>query len=198
MTAKATEGLELAIACARAADEIQAEDIRVWDLQGISTVTDFIVVCCGNSMPHLRAVMRDVEKDVFEWTGVRPVNAEGKADSRWVVLDYIDVMVHVMHGELRELYGLERLWGDAKEVAWRVAGSGTGAAALGGKTALARKPEVVRKAAGVTKAVVVKPAAAKKAATKASKKTTSKKVAARKAPAKKAAKKEVKKRASRG
>lgn len=113
-----TKGKELAIACAKAAAEIQAEDIRVWDLRGLSTLTDFMVVCSGSSMPHLRAILRDVRGHVKDWTGVLPVNAEGKADTRWVVLDYIDVMVHVMHGEMREYYGLEKLWGDAKEIAW--------------------------------------------------------------------------------
>ena len=113
-----TQGKELAIACARAAAEIQAEDIKVWDLRGLSTLTDFMVVCSGTSMPHLRAVLRDVKGHVREWTGAAPVNAEGKADSRWVVLDYIDVMVHVMHAEMRDYYGIEQLWGDAKPVVW--------------------------------------------------------------------------------
>ncbi len=112
----ATEGKELALACAKAAAEIQAENIRIFDLRGLSTLTDFMIVCSGGSMPHLRAILRDVKAHVEKWTGVRPVNAEGKADSRWVVLDYIDVMVHVMHDELREFYGLETLWGDAKEI----------------------------------------------------------------------------------
>jgi len=115
----AKQGKELALACAKAADEIQAEDIRVWDLRGLSTLTDFMIVCSGSSMPHLRAILRDVRAHVEDWTGAKPVNSEGKTDSRWVVLDYIDVMVHVMHAELREFYGLEQLWGDAKEVAWQ-------------------------------------------------------------------------------
>ena len=112
------EAEELAKACARAADEIKADDIRVWDLRGISTLTDFMVVCSGESMPHLRAILRDVDRHVSEWLGVKPVYAEARVDSRWVVLDYVDVMVHIMSGELREHYGIERLWGDARPVAW--------------------------------------------------------------------------------
>ena len=115
----AIEGIELAKACAKAADEIQAENIRVLDLRGVSNLTDFMVVCSGSSMPHLRAILRDVAAHVEETTGSKPANAEGKADTRWVVLDYIDVMVHIMHDELREYYGLEQLWGDAKEVEWK-------------------------------------------------------------------------------
>jgi len=118
---KTAEGRELAIACARAAVEIQAEEIRVLDLRGISSLTDFMIVCSGNSLPHLRAILREVDKNVREWTGTRPLHAEGNVDSRWIVLDYVDVMVHIMHGELREHYGLEDLWGDAKIVEWEEA-----------------------------------------------------------------------------
>jgi len=115
----AIQGEQLAQACANAADEIQAENIRVWDMRGVSSLTDFMVVCAGSSMPHLRAILRDVSGLVEEWHGQRPVNTEGKADTRWVVLDYIDVMVHVMHQEMRDYYGLEELWAKAKEVSWR-------------------------------------------------------------------------------
>ena len=114
----AIEGKELAIACARAAEEIQAEDIRVLDLTGLSTLTDFMVVCSGTSLPHLRAVMRDVDKTLVQKYDVHPVNAEGNVDSRWVVLDFIDVMVHIMHQDMRDLYGLEDLWAEGQEVEW--------------------------------------------------------------------------------
>lgn len=114
----AIEGKELAIACARAAEEIQAEDIRVLDLTGVSSLTDYMVVCSGTSLPHLKAVMRDVEKLVIKEFDTHPVNSEGDAHSRWVVLDYIDVMVHVMHAELRDLYGLEDLWVEGKPIEW--------------------------------------------------------------------------------
>ncbi len=115
------QGKELAVACARAAEEIKAENIRVWDLRGISSVTDYMVVCSGSSMPQLRAILREVSGKVDERHGVRPVHIEGKADSRWVVLDFIDVMVHVMHDESRSYYGLEELWKDAGEIPWQAA-----------------------------------------------------------------------------
>ena len=114
----AIEGIELAKACARAADTMKAEEIRILDLRGLSNLTDFMVVCSGSSQPHLRAVLREVHEQVDEVHGSKPANAEGKADTRWVVLDYIDVMVHVMDNELREFYGLEELWKDAKNVTW--------------------------------------------------------------------------------
>ena len=117
-------GEDLAKACVKAAEEIQAERIRVWDMRGVSNLTDFMIVCSGSSMPHLRAIIRDVAGIVEKENGVKAVYLEGKADSRWVVLDYIDVMVHVMHEEMREFYGLEELWAAAKELEWNTGASG--------------------------------------------------------------------------
>lgn len=112
------QGKELAAACARAADNIKAENIRVLDMRGISNLTDFMVVCSGTSQPQLRAILREVTETIAEEHGVRAAHAEGKADTRWVVIDFIDVMVHVMDQELRDFYGLETLWKDAVEVGW--------------------------------------------------------------------------------
>ncbi|MGD9420776.1 MAG: ribosome silencing factor [Verrucomicrobiota bacterium JB025] len=115
----AIQGQELAVACAKAAEDVKAEDLHVWDMRGISPVTDFMVVCTGTSLPQLRAIQRDVSGKVAQEYGVKPVYVEGKAGARWMVIDYIDVMVHVMDPEVREYYGLEELWKDAKEVTWR-------------------------------------------------------------------------------
>jgi ribosome-associated protein len=115
----AIHGLELAAACAKAADELKAENIQVRDMRGVSNLTDFMVVCTGTSMPQLRAILRDVAGKVEQEHGVRAVHSEGRADTRWVVLDYIDVMVHVMDPELRGFYGLEDLWKDAPVVDWQ-------------------------------------------------------------------------------
>jgi ribosome-associated protein len=122
----AIEGEELAKACVKAAEEIQAERIRVWDMRGVSNLTDYMIVCSGSSMPHLRAIIRDIADIVEKEAGGKPVYTDGKVDSRWVVLDYIDVMVHVMHEEMREFYGLEELWAEAKELEWSQVGSDQG------------------------------------------------------------------------
>jgi len=119
-------GEELAKACVNAAVEIQAENIRAWDMRGISSLTDYMIVCSGSSKPHLRAIIRDVAGLVIEKHGAKPASSEGKLDSGWVVLDYIDVMVHVMDTETREFYGLEELWADAKELEWEGTGSSDG------------------------------------------------------------------------
>ncbi len=112
-------GKDLAIACARAAEDIQALDIQVLEVSEVSTITDFMVICSGNSLPHLRAVIREIDKAMLENANAKPRFTDGNADSRWVVLDYIDVMVHVMTEESRELYSLEKLWGDAVSVDWQ-------------------------------------------------------------------------------
>lgn len=114
----AIKGQELALACAKAADDTKAENICIKDMRGISSLTDFMVVCTGHSMPQMRAILRDVAKKVDEEHGTKPLHREGKVDARWVVLDYVDVMVHVMDEEMREFYGLEELWKDAPNLEW--------------------------------------------------------------------------------
>lgn len=112
------QGKDLALACAKAADDLKAEDVRIFDLRGISSLTDFMVVCAGNSQPHLKAIVRDVEGTVREQGADSALHTEGKAASRWIVIDFVDVMVHVLDQEFREHYALETLWGDASEVPW--------------------------------------------------------------------------------
>lgn len=110
------KALELAKACARAADETKAENICIYDLRDVSSLTDYAVVCTGLSVPHIRSAVKDVEHFVSEETGVKPVYLENKAVSLWSVVDYIDVMVHVMGAEAREFYGLDTLWAKAPRV----------------------------------------------------------------------------------
>jgi ribosome-associated protein len=113
-----TEGIELAKACALAADENKAEDIKVLDVRGLSPITDFVVICSGTSLPHLKAIMRDIGKNVQESLNEEPHSSDGSPDARWVVLDYVDVMVHVMLEDMRSLYALEDLWESAATVEW--------------------------------------------------------------------------------
>jgi len=112
------DGEQLALACADAADETKAENIRIFDLRGISTLTDYMVVCSGNSQPHMKAILRDIEGEVRKKGAAPALHTEGKAAARWVVIDFVDVMVHVLDEEMREHYALEDLWSDAKEVSW--------------------------------------------------------------------------------
>ena len=110
------DSLTLATACAKYANEIQAEGIEVLDLRGISSLADFFVICSATSLPHLKAVSRDVRHNTKEETGEGPRSSEGEASSQWLVLDYVDVVVHIFHEEKRDFYALEDLWSDAPRV----------------------------------------------------------------------------------
>ena len=93
----------------------KAEEVLILDVSKISTVTDYLVICSGASEPQLKAIGEEVARRAKE-QGVRARHHEGYPPSRWVVLDFSDVMVHIFHPELREHYALEQLWGDAKRV----------------------------------------------------------------------------------
>lgn len=112
---------ELALACAAAADETKATDIAVYDLRGTSSITDFAIVCTATSTPHLRAVLGGVDKEVWEKYQISPVYAERTPNALWSVLDYIDVMVHIMAAEVRDFYGLEKFWKEENRIDWQPA-----------------------------------------------------------------------------
>jgi ribosome-associated protein len=104
---------ELAKTCAELASDKKAEDIVVIDLRGISTFTDFFVICSGTSEPHLKAIAGEIEIRLREDHSTRPSAVDGLPASQWIVLDYLQVIVHVMRAEKREFYSLEDLWSDA-------------------------------------------------------------------------------------
>jgi ribosome-associated protein len=93
----------------------------VLDLRGISTFTDFFVICSGNSEPQLKAIANSIEGQLKQHHGVRPAAVDGFPMSQWIVLDYLQVIVHVFRQEKREFYSLEDLWSDAPRVAWESA-----------------------------------------------------------------------------
>lgn len=100
---------------ARAALDRKALDLLILDVRGLSSVTDYFVVCSGKSTTHLTTIA-DAIREALKEAGVRPLHAEGVADSGWILLDYGDVLVHVFLEETRMYYALERLWGDAPAV----------------------------------------------------------------------------------
>ncbi len=85
----------------------------ILDLRGISSFTDFFVICSGTSEPHLKAIAGEIEQRLKEDHGIRPAAVDGFPASQWMVLDYLQVIVHVFHGDKRAFYSLEDLWGDA-------------------------------------------------------------------------------------
>jgi ribosome-associated protein len=99
---------------ARAALDRKALDLVVLDVQGLSSVTDFFVVCSGRSTTHLASIADAVR--VAMKAEARLLHAEGTPESGWMLLDYGDVLVHVFLEDTRLYYALERLWGDAPSV----------------------------------------------------------------------------------
>lgn len=158
-TTRRTHEEEMAFAAATYADDKKAEDIVIMDVQGISPVADYFVICTATSMPHLKAIRNEIKDRFWMEHQRKPIAVDDNMESLWIILHYGDVMVHVFHKEKRDFYALEELWGDAPRVAW---------------------------APAVAVPVPAKKAAKKSPAKKA---PTVKKVAAKKAPAKKAARK---------
>lgn len=87
--------------------------IAVMDMRNVSGVADYFVVCTGGSDVQVKAIATEVRSRIRDAYGERPWHVEGTESLQWVLIDYVDVVVHVMMAEAREYYGLERLWGDA-------------------------------------------------------------------------------------
>lgn len=107
----------LATLCAAAAADKKAVDIVALDLRGISTFTDFFVICSGTSEPHLKAIASSIEDTLRTDHNVRPSAVDGYPLSQWIVMDFSDVIVHIFHESKREFYSLEDLWSDAPRLA---------------------------------------------------------------------------------
>jgi ribosome-associated protein len=107
---------KLAQLCSEFADNKKAENLVVLDVRKVSSVTDYFVVASGTSEPHLRAIVSEITDELREKHDVRPTRVDGHTGGAWVVLDFFDVIVHVMRADVRERYDLESLWGDAAKV----------------------------------------------------------------------------------
>jgi ribosome-associated protein len=107
---------KLAFLCRQLADDKKAEDIVILDVRELSSVTDYFVIASGTSEPHLRAIVEEITDKLREEEHLRPRAIDGAVQTAWVVLDYFDVIVHVMRRDVRERYDLETLWGDAPRV----------------------------------------------------------------------------------
>ena len=92
---------------------MKALDVVLIDLRGVSDAADFFVICTATSEPHVRAVANNVAGALRE-AGHKPWHIEGTESLRWVLLDLVDIVIHVFRDEAREFYALERLWGDAE------------------------------------------------------------------------------------
>lgn len=107
--------VELARAAAEAAADKLADDIVVFDVSEQFVITDVFVLCSAPNDRQVRAIVDAVEDRLWR-LGVKPVRREGEQEGRWVLLDFVDVVIHVQHAEERVFYALERLWKDCPEV----------------------------------------------------------------------------------
>lgn len=101
---------------ARLALDKKADDVKVLDLSGLVSFTDFFVICSGESTQKVKAIVDNIEEGMSE-KKIRPLGIEGRTFGHWVLMDYDDVVVHVFEAETRSYYELEKLWLDAPVVA---------------------------------------------------------------------------------
>lgn len=87
------------------------------DVAQLLVVTDYFVICTGNTDRQVKTIADEVEEQVRVKCGLKPIGREGEAEGRWVLLDFVDVVVHVFQPKEREFYRLEKLWGDAPRLA---------------------------------------------------------------------------------
>lgn len=100
---------------ARALDAKKAREMVLLDLRGLTLMTDYFIICCGTSTTHVRT-LADSVTEVMKKQGMGGIRVEGYDSAQWVLMDYGDVVVHVMDPEKREYYGLETFWSDAPHV----------------------------------------------------------------------------------
>jgi ribosome-associated protein len=93
----------------------KGEDLAVLDVRDLSNVTDYYLIVTGNNSPHLKALATEVERTLKD-VGSNCYRRAGSTESKWIVCDYIDFVVHIFSAEMRAYYALERLWNDAKRV----------------------------------------------------------------------------------
>jgi ribosome-associated protein len=111
--AETIDSTALAERVAEIASDRKAVDIRVLDLRGIVGYTDFFVICSGNSERQTKAIHDAIHQTLKDELGLLPRRSEGSGESRWILMDYLDCVVHIFTPAAREFYRLENLWGEA-------------------------------------------------------------------------------------
>ena len=114
----AIDGQQFAILAARIAHDYHAEDVVILDLRDMSPVTDYFVICSGTSDWQMRAVFDDLREQGRK-AGWSVFGSAGYESATWMLVDFVDVVVHVFAPEYRRYYDLELLWGDAPRIEWR-------------------------------------------------------------------------------
>jgi ribosome-associated protein len=114
-TTQSSKSLALAQRAAQVALDMRANDVVLLDLRGVTDMTDFFLVASGTSDTHARAVGEHIMAELKK-EGSPAHHVEGLEQGRWVLLDFVDFVVHIFHPTLRNFYQLERLWADAEQV----------------------------------------------------------------------------------
>jgi ribosome-associated protein len=96
-------------------EDVKGVDVNIMDLTNITnTVCGYFIVCTGTSNTHVAAIVSSIRKHVSKELKEKPFSVEGNENQEWVLIDYVNVVVHVFQREIREYYDIENLWGDAK------------------------------------------------------------------------------------
>ena len=115
MTGKQVSADDLISVIIKGIDDVKGEDIQLLDLREIdNTVCDYFVVCSGSSNTQVNAISGSVQKVVSKELKDKPWHVEGQGNAEWVLMDYVNVVVHIFQKHIREFYDIESLWGDAK------------------------------------------------------------------------------------
>jgi ribosome-associated protein len=115
MTQKPVSTDDLIAVIIKGIDDVKGEDIQLLDLREIdNTVCDYFVICSGNSNTQVNAISGSVQKVVSKELKDKPWHVEGQNNSEWILMDYVNVVVHIFQKHVREFYDIESLWGDAK------------------------------------------------------------------------------------
>jgi len=108
---KREDTIKMVLQCINAALEKKAKDIIILDVKGLSSFTDYMIICSGSSDRQVQAITSSIEKDLKK-SGTLPLGIEGEKFGQWVLMDYGDVIVHIFYEPTREFYDIERLWSD--------------------------------------------------------------------------------------
>jgi ribosome-associated protein len=109
--------IELINAAAQAAADRLAHDIIAYDVSDVLSITDAFLLASAPNDRQVKSIVDEIEERLQKELGAKPVRREGDRDARWILLDYVDIVIHVQHSEERVFYALERLWKDCPEIA---------------------------------------------------------------------------------
>ena len=118
---KAARSLQLAVAAAHTAEENRGSDIVVLDVRKLTSIFDYFVIATGTSRRQIHAMSEEIDHKLEDDLGDQRMGIEGYAESRWILLDYGTVVVHLFDDETRKYFALEELWAEAPRVVWQEA-----------------------------------------------------------------------------